>query len=79
MEANVTFTPMKGNGLACSIRSPQGRSLNLSGVLTDIEPISKGDPAMARNRALVHNLSAYGKEILSRPVDGGVSGDLRFV
>jgi len=31
MESNVTFTPMKGNGIACSVRFPQGRSLSLSG------------------------------------------------
>lgn len=61
METKVIFAAMKGNGIACSIRSPQGRSLSLSGVLTDIEPIVDGDPPMARNRALVHNLWAYGK------------------
>lgn len=61
METQVTFTPMKGKGITCSLRSPQGRSLNLSGVLTDIEPVVEGDPKMVRNRALVHNVWAYGK------------------
>lgn len=61
METKVIFTAMKGNGIACSIRSPQGRSLSLSGALSDIEPIVEGNPTMVRNRALVHNLWAYGK------------------
>ena len=38
MASNVTFTPTKGNGIRCAIRSPQGRSLSLCGALTDIEP-----------------------------------------
>ena len=61
METNVTFTPMKGNGIACSVRSPQGRLLSLSGALTDTEPLVDGHPKMVRNHALVHNLWAYGK------------------
>jgi len=63
METEVTFTPMKGSGLACSIRSPNGRSLRLSGVFADVDPriTDDDDPAMVRNHALVHNLWAYGK------------------
>lgn len=61
MASNVTFTPMKEHGIACSIRSPRGRSLSLSGDLTDVEPIADGHPMMVRNRALVLNLWAYGK------------------
>jgi hypothetical protein len=59
--ANVTFTPMKEIGIACTIRSAQGRSLALSGTLADVEPISNGHPAMVRNRALLHNLWSFGK------------------
>lgn len=62
MASNVTFTPTKGNGIRCAIRSPQGWSLSLCGALTDIEPPTvDGHPAMVRNRALVKNLWAYGK------------------
>jgi hypothetical protein len=35
--------------------------LELSGALSDVEPNSDGDPAMVRNRALLHNLWSYGK------------------
>ena len=60
MASKVTFTPMKGNGIACwMIRSPQGRSLSLSGTLTDVEPVTDGHPVMVRNRTLLHNLWAY--------------------
>lgn len=61
MTQRVCFASIKGPGLSCSIRSPQGRSLNLSGDLTDPEPNISGDPAMVRNQTLVNNLWAYGK------------------
>jgi pimeloyl-ACP methyl ester carboxylesterase len=61
MGASITFTPTKGRGVACSIRSPQGRSLSLSGALDDVEPVADGHPDMRQNRTLLHNLWAYGK------------------
>ncbi len=62
MAPNVTFKSIKGKGIECSIRSPQGRSLSLSGTILDVEAKrSDGDPRMVCNRALVQNLWAYGK------------------
>lgn len=57
----ITFTSRKGGELDCSIRSPQGRELRLTGLVSEVEPDTDGHPAMVRNRALVHNLWAYGK------------------
>lgn len=57
----VSFTSTKGTGLSCSIRSPQGRFLALSGELSDLEPDARGDPATVRNQTLVNNLWAFGK------------------
>lgn len=61
MTQRVTFTSTMGTGFSCGIRSPQGRSLDLSGNLADPEPKISGDPAMVRNRTLVNNLWAFGK------------------
>ena len=61
MESQATFTPVGRSGLTCSIKSPRGLSLSLSGVLSDIEPDSDGDLAMVGNHALVLNLWAFGK------------------
>lgn len=69
MAQRVAFASSKGTGLSCSIRSPQGRSLNLSGDLAEPEPPNVGgDPAMVRNQTLVNNLWAFGKHEKQRRI-----------
>lgn len=52
---------LEGSRLECRATSPQGRTLNLTGAVGDVEPAVEGSEELQANRALLHNAWAYAK------------------
>lgn len=58
-KSQVVARVLKGDFLECSIVSPDGEKLVLTGTPTDVKPKLKGSAVLRRNRALVTNAWAF--------------------
>ena len=60
-KANVVTRVLGGDRLECTVVSPDGETLTLTGGTTDVEPVVEGSELLARNPALVTNAWAFAK------------------